>query len=91
MNQTSSNPKCYSGTKWSDGDDDAGGGYDDDDDPDEVQGVGDDDGNDFPLREGISPADFSLPESFFSLCCFRLVEAAEYFLWLSPPKLGLRG
>ena len=37
-----------------------------------------------PLREGISPADLSLPESFFSLCCFRLVEAAEYFLWLSP-------
>ena len=33
-----------------------------------------------PLREGISPADFSLPESFFSLCGFRLVEEAEYFL-----------
>ena len=37
-----------------------------------------------PLREGISPADFSLPESFFSLCCFRLVEAAEYFFCNSP-------
>ena len=37
-----------------------------------------------PLREGISPADFSLPEIFFSLCCFRPVEAAEYFLVLSP-------
>ena len=44
-----------------------------------------------PLREGISPADFSLPESFFSRCCFRLVEAAEYFLWISPRILGLRG
>ena len=44
-----------------------------------------------PLREGISPADFSLPESFFSLCCFRPVEAAEYFLWLPPRILGLRG
>ena len=33
-----------------------------------------------PLREGISPADFCLPESFFSLCGFHLVEAAEYFL-----------
>ena len=33
-----------------------------------------------PLREGISPADFCLPESFFSLCGFRLVEAAAYFL-----------
>ena len=37
-----------------------------------------------PLREGISPADFSLPESFFSLCGFRLMEAAEYFLDGSP-------
>ena len=37
-----------------------------------------------PLREGISLADFSLPESFFSLCGFRLVEAAEYFLDGSP-------
>ena len=37
-----------------------------------------------PLREGISPADFSLPESFFSLCCFRPVEAAEYFLLALP-------
>ena len=43
-----------------------------------------------PLREGISPADFSLPESFFSLCCFRLVEAAEYFFWL-PPGLRVSG
>ena len=39
-----------------------------------------------PLQEGISPADFSLPESFFSLCCFRLVEAAVYFL-VQPPCL----
>jgi hypothetical protein len=43
-----------------------------------------------PLREGISPADFSLPESFFSLCCFRLVEAAEYFL-VQPPCLRVSG
>ena len=43
-----------------------------------------------PLREGISPADFSLPESFFSLCGFRLVEAAEYFLD-RPPVLGFLG
>ena len=45
----------------------------------------------FPLQEGISPADFSLPESFFSLCCFHPVEAAEYFLGLSSGRLGLRG
>jgi protein tyrosine phosphatase len=30
-----------------------------------------------PLREGISPADFCLPESFISLCVFRPTEAAE--------------
>jgi hypothetical protein len=30
-----------------------------------------------PLREGISPADFYLPESFLSLCVFRPAEAAE--------------
>ena len=38
----------------------------------------------FPLREGISLAYFCLPESFFSLCGVRLVEAAEYFLSDSP-------
>ena len=30
-----------------------------------------------PLREGISPADFSLPESFSLSGVFRLVEAVE--------------
>jgi hypothetical protein len=30
-----------------------------------------------PLREGISRADFYLPESFLSLCVFRPTEAAE--------------
>jgi hypothetical protein len=30
-----------------------------------------------PLQEGISPADSCMPESFFSLCVFRPVEAAE--------------
>ena len=39
-----------------------------------------------PLREGISPADFSLPESFSLSGVFRLVEAAEYFLDV-PPRL----
>jgi hypothetical protein len=37
-----------------------------------------------PLREGISPADFSLPESFSLSVVFRPVEAAEYFLDGSP-------
>ena len=37
-----------------------------------------------PLREGISSADFSLPESFSLFVVFRLVEVAEYFLDDSP-------
>jgi hypothetical protein len=40
-----------------------------------------------PLREGISPADFCLPESFLSLCVFHPVEVAES---ISDPRLGLR-
>ena len=33
-----------------------------------------------PLREGISPTDFSLPESFSLSGVFHLMEAAEYFV-----------
>jgi hypothetical protein len=40
-----------------------------------------------PLREGISPADFCLPESFLSLCVFRPAEAVESFC---DPPLSLR-
>ena len=40
----------------------------------------------FPFREGIPPADFSLPESFFSLSGFRLVAAAEYLSMTLPPS-----
>ena len=43
-----------------------------------------------PLREGISPADFSLPESFSLSGVFRLVEAAEYF-FEPPPCLRFSG
>ena len=64
--------------RWGDdGDDAAGGGYDVDNDPNDARCDGDDDGDDFPLREGIPSTDFSLPESFFSLSGFRLVVAAE--------------
>jgi hypothetical protein len=31
----------------------------------------------FPLREGITPTDFCLPESFLSLCVFCPTEAVE--------------
>ena len=37
-----------------------------------------------PLREGISPADFSLPESFSLSGVFRLAAAAEYVFGRSP-------
>ena len=37
-----------------------------------------------PLREGISPADFSLPESFSLSGVFRLAAAAEYVSGRSP-------
>ena len=37
-----------------------------------------------PLREGISPADFSLPEIFSLSVVFHPAEAAEYFLDGSP-------
>ena len=71
-------------TKWSCRDDGTGGEDDVDDDPGEARGNDDDDGDDFPLWEGISPADFSLPELFFSLSSFLLVEAAEKFLVDAP-------
>ena len=62
-----------------DGDDGDDGGDGVDDDLDDAWRDGDDDGGDSPplLREGNSPADFSLPKPFFSLSGFRLVEAAE--------------
>ena len=37
-----------------------------------------------PLREGISPANFFLPESFFSLWCFSPRSGGGIFLWLLP-------
>ena len=37
-----------------------------------------------PLREGISPVDFSLPERFSLSGVFRLVEAAKLFLVALP-------
>jgi hypothetical protein len=40
-----------------------------------------------PLWEGISPADFCLPESFLSLCVFLPAEAVES---ISDPPFGLR-
>jgi hypothetical protein len=40
-----------------------------------------------PLREGISSADFCLPESFPSLCVFHPAEAAES---ISDPPSCLR-
>ena len=44
-----------------------------------------------PLREGISPADFCLPESFSLSVVFRPVAAAEYFSVRSPVLRVLGG
>jgi hypothetical protein len=43
-----------------------------------------------PLQEGISPADFCLPESFLSVCVFRPAEAAES-ICDPPPSLRFSG
>ena len=37
-----------------------------------------------PLREGISPADFSVPESFFSLWCFPPRSGGGICFWSLP-------
>ena len=82
---TSQNFKSYSEMRWSDkGDEEFDGGDDVDDDPDDARRDGADDGSDFPLREGISPADISMPELFFSLSGFHLAEAKEYFFMDAP-------
>jgi hypothetical protein len=44
----------------------------------------------FPLREGISLADFCLPKSFLSLCIFRPAEVLESFCD-PPPSLRFSG
>ena len=73
-------------TRCSGGDDGDDDEDDDDGDGDDVQLDGGDDGVDFPLREGISPADLSLPESSFLSGVLRPAEAAvtlrDYPLWL---------
>ena len=48
--------------RWDRGDEGVVGGDDVDDDPDGAQC--DDDSDDFPLWEGISPVDFCLSDSF---------------------------
>ena len=78
--------------RWDDGGDDGvDGGYDVDDDPDDARRDGDDDGSDSPLREGNYPVVFSLPELFFSLSSFRLVEAAEKLFVDTPDVFRSKG
>jgi hypothetical protein len=43
-----------------------------------------------PLREGISPADFCLPESF-SLSVFSAPQRRRCLSLMPPPDLGFRG
>ena len=74
MNYTKSNPRCYSGTKWSGGDDGDSDG-DDDDDPNEVRHDDDEDGDDLP------PPGRNFPG--------RFLPAGELFLSLwFPPRGG---
>ena len=60
-----------------DGEGDGADDDDDDDHPDDARY--DDGGDDFPLWEGISPAESPRQEGVFSLCHFRREEAAENF------------
>ena len=55
-----------------------------DDDPDDARHDDGDGGDDFPLQEGISPAESPRKEGVFSLCCFRREEAAENFYEVAP-------
>ena len=67
--------------------DDEGAGADDDDDDDDPDDARHDDGDggvDFPLREGISPAESPRQEGVFSLCRFHREEAAENFYEVDP-------
>ena len=65
---------------WVGGGDGDGAVDDGDYDPNEVQRDDGDDGDDFPSSGGNFLGRISLPESSFSLDCFRPVEAAEYFV-----------
>ena len=66
------------------GDDGADGGDDEDDDHDEVQLDGGGDGDDFPLREGISPGRFLSAGELFSLWCFPPRSGGGIFLRAAP-------
>ena len=76
--------------RCSGGDGDVDGGDDDDDNGDDVQLDDGDDDVDFPLREGISPADLSLPESSFLYGVIRPAEAAVTLRDV-PPELRFSG
>ena len=74
--------------RWDDGGDDGADGGDDVD-TDDAWRDGDDDGSDSPpLREGNSPADFSLSKLFFSLSGFRLVARRKNYSSILPMFLG---
>ena len=62
--------------RWDEGDDGADGGDDVDDNPDDARC---DDGDDFPLREGIFPAGSACQEGLFFLSRFRHKEAVDKF------------
>ena len=57
---------------------------DDDDDLDDARCNDGDGGGDFPLREGISPAESPRQEGVFSLYRFHHEEVAENFYEVAP-------
>ena len=73
--------------RWEGGDEDVVGGGDVDDDPDGTQRDDDDDGDDFPLREGISPADLCLAESFLLSVWFPPWDGGGNLFWSAPPLI----
>ena len=87
MKYTRFNPRCYSETKWSGGDDGVGAGDDGDDDPNEVQL--DDDGDDSPPPSGKEfPRQISLcRRAFLSLVFFASQRWRKMFL-VAPRVLG---
>ena len=90
MNYNKYNSRCNSGTEWSYGCDGAIGEDDVDNDPNEARDDDEDDGDDLPSP--VPLADFSLPESFFSLYGFRPCGCGGIFLRSVPQCfLGQRG
>ena len=90
MNYTKYNPRCYSETKWSGGDDGDSDG-DDDDDPDEARRDDDDDGDDFPPSGKEFPRHISPCRRAFLSLVFSASWRRRNISSMSPLVLGFLG